>query len=268
MDIEIMEAINNWELPEGDSLTQRINEMILPTLVKGFFGTSSTMIVGGVQYHLGGERDTEELANLAKITSSDRILDVACFLGGPAIQLAKIYNCIVTGVDKSRKYVSAANKIASLCEFNHLVTFHVADARNLPFNREFTVVWSQCSLAHDDKWLQEFDKVLQKKGRLALTFSIRKDNPDKNSPKWTLQDVSENITKLGYSIIHQDDITKRDIEIGWKNLDKKLIKHKEVFMKTLGEEWVNKAHNKFLNEIKLMRRGQWGNGRIIAVKNS
>jgi ubiquinone/menaquinone biosynthesis C-methylase UbiE len=268
MDTEIIETINNWKLPEGDSLNQRINEMILPTLIKGFFGTSSTMIVGGVQYHLGEEKDTEELADLAKITSRDRILDVACFLGGPAIQLAERHNCKVTGIDISRKHVTAANKIASLCELNHLVNFQVADARNLPFNREFTVVWSQCSLAHNDKWLQEFDKVLQKKGRIALTFAIKKDNPDKNSPKWALQDFAEKITNLGYSILHQDDITERDIEIGWKNPDKKLVKQKEVFTKAFGEEWVNKTHNKFLHEIQLMRRGQWGNGRIIAVKNS
>jgi ubiquinone/menaquinone biosynthesis C-methylase UbiE len=266
MDTEIIEAINNWKLLVGDSLTQRINEMIRPTLLKGFFGTSSTMIVGGIQYHLGGERDTEELSNLVKITSNDRILDVACFLGGPAIQLAERYNCQVTGIDKNTKYVTAANKIASLCGLNHLVNFQIADAHNLPFNSEYTVVWSQCSLAHDDKWLQEFDRVLQKKGRLALTFAIKKNNPDKNSPKWTLQDVTEKIINLGYSILHQDDITDRDIEIGWKNLDKKLSEQEEIF-EALGEEWINKAHNKFLLEIQLMQRGQWGNGRIIAVKN-
>jgi hypothetical protein len=267
MDTEILETIDNWELPEGNSLTQRINEMIRPTLMKGFFGTSPTMIVGGVQYHLGGERDTEELANLVKIISSDRILDVACFLGGPDIQLVEKYNCKIIGIDISRKYVTAANKIARLCELDHLVNFQVADARNLPFNSEFTVVWSQCSLAHDDKWLKEFDKVLQVKGRLALTFAIKRDNPDQNSPKWTLQDFAEKITNLGYSILHQDDITERDIEFGWINLDKKLIKHEEVFTNAFGEEWVNKAHNKFLREIQLMRRGQWGNGRIIALKN-
>ena len=262
-------VINKWKLPHGGPLTERINKMIHLDLMKGYFGSNPTMIVGGVQYHLGGVRDTEELANLASITSFDQVLDVACFLGGPALQLAESYRCRVIGIDKNGLFIMAANKIAYLCGLNHLASFHVADATDLPFDdREFSVVWSQCSLAHDEKWLEECDRVLKQHCRLALTFSIRRENPDQRSPKWTLQQIINQIKDLDYKILHGEDITIRDIEIGWKALDKQLSEQEKEFIQILGDVWVREAHQKFSNEIELMLKGQWGNGRIIAEKLS
>ena len=144
MNVETIDAmIEKWELPQGGSLTERINEMIRLDLMKRHFGSSPTLIVGGVQYHLGGVRDTEELANLVSITSGDQVLDVACFLGGPALQLAESRRCRVKGIDKNGLYVVAANKIADLCGLSRLASFHVSDACDLPFDDgEFSVVLS------------------------------------------------------------------------------------------------------------------------------
>ncbi len=270
MDVSIIEGvINNWSLPAGRSLTERVNAMIRRDLMKGYFGSSATLIVGGVQYHLGGVRDTEELAQLAVITSRDHVLDVACFLGGPALQLAEAYRCRVHGIDKNKFSVRAATKIASVCGLHHLASFEVADARKLPFaDGAFSVVWSQCSLAHDEIWLQEMHRVLTDQGRLALTFAIRRENPDSSSPRWSLQDVVHRIQDLGYTILHAEDITRRDIDIGWSALDNQLSEEEDEFTALLGDEWVRRAHHKFSTEIKLMRNGQWGNGRIIAEKTS
>lgn len=263
----LKEVINKWQLPAGDTLTERIDQMIHLDLMKGCFGSSPTLIVGGVQYHLGGTKDTEELSNLVSITSKDHILDVACFLGGPSLQLSESTGCKVEGIDRDEKCIMAANRIANLCGLNNLTNFYVADACNLPFrNGGFSVIWSQCSLAHDERWLKEFSRVLQDGGRLALTFSIRRDKPDQNSPKMTLNEISSIIRKLGFSIQHIEDITLRDIEMGWKALDKQLLNKVEEFTKVKGREWVEFAHKKFLDEVELMYQGQWGNGRIIAVK--
>lgn len=265
---ELQEIIDNWQLPDGGLLLERIEKIIYPTLLDGHFASSPTAIVSGIQYHLGGERDTEELANLASLTSSVHVLDVCCYLGGPAIQLAESFQCRVTGVDISKKCIAAANKIARLCGLHELVDFVVADAGNIPFeNGQFTVVWNQCSLEHDEVWLREFDRVLVPNGRLALTFTIRRNNPDEDSPRWKLQDFVYFLQSLGYSIDHADDITERDIEIGWKALDRKLSEQEEKFAKALGEDWVRYAHKYFSDDIQKMREGRWGNGRIVATKN-
>ena len=263
---ELQEIIDNWQLPEGGPLLERIRKMIRPALMAGRFGSSPVIIVGGMQYHLGGEKDTKELADLASITSSDHVLDVCCFIGGPAIQLADSFQCKVTGIDISDDYIAVANQIAKSSGLSHLVEFRVADAGQLPFeDGEFTVVWSQCSLMHYGTWLREFDRVVAQGGRLAITFEIGNNDPDKHDSRWRLHDVVRFLENLGYSVEHADDITKRDVEIGWKALDHKLSQGEKEFIAVLGEEWVRNAHKEFADDMEEMCLGIVGNGRIVAI---
>ena len=158
--------------------------MIQPAVIDGRFLASPTATVCGLQYHLGGEQDTVELAELAAITADDHVLDVCCYLGGPAIQLAESLGCRVTGVDLFEKFIMAASRIAELAGLSDRVDFRVGNATNLPFeDRRFSVVWSQCALHHDEAWLKEFHRVLTQGGRLAITFDIRRQNPDRHSPR-------------------------------------------------------------------------------------
>jgi len=265
---ELQEVVDNWQLPEGGALLDRIERMIQPAIMDGRFLASPTATVCGLQYHLGGEQDTEQLAELADITTDDHILDVCCYLGGPAIQLAQSYGCRVTGVDLFERFIIAASRIAELSGLSNLVDFRIGNATNLPFSDgQFTVVWSQCALHHDEAWLKEFHRVLAQSGRLAMTFDIRRKNPDKHSPRWRLQDIISLLQDLGYLIDHAEDITERDIEIGWRVLDRKLSEREDEYATVLGKHWVRYAREEFASEIKRMRQGRWGNGRIVATKH-
>lgn len=264
---ELQEIIDNWQLPDGEPLLERIEKMIRPVLMAGHFGSSPTVIVSGLQYHLGGEKDTEELADFASITSNDHVLDVCCFIGGSAIQLADSFQCRVTGIDISEEYIAVACRITELSGLSHLTEFRVADAGKLPFeDGKFTVVWSQCSLMHYDTWLHEFNRVLAHGSRLAITFEIGNNNLDEHDSRWRLHDIVRFLEDLGYSVEHADDITKRDIEIGWKSLDHKLSQGEKESIAVLGEEWVRNAHKEFADDMKEMRSGIVGNGRIVATK--
>ncbi|MFC1947311.1 class I SAM-dependent methyltransferase [Chloroflexota bacterium] len=264
----LKQVIENWELPEGDTKLERIESMIKPALMAGYFSKDPTAIVSGSQYHLGGATDTRELGHLASIDSTDRVLDVCCYLGGPAVQLAESFKCRVTGVDINENYIVAARRIADLVKLSDIIDYHVADAVKLPFDDgQFTVVWSQCSVDHDERWFREFDRILKSGGRLAFTFQIRGDNTDESRLLWTLHNTVTFLENLGYRVIHAEDITQRDIEIGWKDLDRRLTENEEDFITVLGKDWVNKAHEEFMNEINRMRKGEWGNGRIVAVKS-
>ena len=189
-----------------------------------------------------------------------RILDIGCgtfprFLYSTSF--AEKY-----GLDQ---VVSASNRFVK--EKIYIQEFNLGSNTKLPFeDGQFRVVWSQCSLNHDEAWLREFDRVLVHGGRLALTFAIRKNNPDEYSPRWKLQEIVCLVQDLGYSIDHSEDITERDIEIGWKALDRKLSERGDEFTKTLGKDRVCSAHKKFTDEIQKMRGGKWGNGRIVATK--
>jgi len=216
---ELDETVRNWQLPEDGRLLDRIERMIRPAVMDSRFLASPTATVCGLQYHLGGEQDTAELAELAAITADDR------------------------------------------------VDFRMGNANNLPFeDSQFSVVWSQCALHHDDAWLREFHRVTAPGGRLAITFDVRRQKPDKHSPRWRLQDITAILQGLGYSVDHAEDITERDIELGWKVLDRKLSEREDEFAAVLGKDWVRYAHKEFAGEIKRMRDGRWGNARIVATK--
>jgi SAM-dependent methyltransferase len=264
---ESTKLMQSWIFPGVGTLQNRIDEMIRPAVMAGCFITSPTAMVGGLQYHLGGEEDTRQLAELAGISRQDSVLDVCSYLGGPALQLAESYGCSVVGIDISEDFIAAARRIAELAGFSDRVTFQAADARDLAFDDgRFTVVWCQGSLEHDEAWLREFDRVLAPEGRLALTFAIRGGSADAHSPLWTLDDVAAKVHDLGYSIQHLEDLTDRDIKIGWSALDRRLHDGESLFAAALGADWVRDAHGKFADEIHMMRQGQWGNGRIVATK--
>jgi len=206
---DVLKIVRNWQLPEGGTLLDRIERMIQSAVMDGRFLASPTATVCGLQYHLGGEQDTAELANLAAITADDHVLDVCCYLGGPVIQLAESLGGRVTGVDLFERFIIAASRIAELAGLSDLVDFRVGNATNLPFeDGQFTVVWSQCALHHDETWLKEFHRVMMPGGRLAITFDIRQQNPDKHSPRWRLQDIVAILQGLGYSVDHAEDITE------------------------------------------------------------
>jgi len=262
---ELDDVLAGWTLPEGTDLLDRVERMIRPALLAGYFGKSFTRFVSGLQYHLGGAQDTRELADLAGISPSDHVLDVCCFIGGAAVQLATSIGCRVTGVDLDAKAIAAASHIAQVAGVADLLEFEVADAGALPFDDgAFTVVWNQCSLDSNERWLKEFDRVLSPGGRFAFTFQRK----GKSDNRWTLDQLTSLLEGLGYTINHADDITQRDIEIGWKALDSKLSEREDVFRAALGDEWVQKAHQEFRAEIERMKNGEYGNARVVATKRS
>lgn len=269
--MKIDEALEDMKFSPGDNFIEAVEKMIQPALFKGLFGTSYTRIVSGLQYHLCGKLDTRELAELTNIKADDIILDECCFIGGPAIQLAKEYGCKVIGIDLMESAILAANRIANLTNLSSLASFRVSDARNLDFQDSyFTVVWNQCSLAHDEKWIDELDRVLQPRGRMALTFQIATNQRNPKDPfgRWTLDDLKDILKGRGYSIIDKTDITKRDIESGWMILIKKLQDNKDHYVSVFGDEWVKNAQADFERSAEDMRQQKCGNGRIVAQKNA
>ncbi len=101
---------------------------------------------------------------------------------------------------------------------------------------------------------------------MAITFETGNNEPQSLDYRWRLGDVARFIESLGYTIEHVADITERDIEIGWKELEQQLLEHSQEFTWLLGAEWVRLARADFTNAIEEMRHGEWGNGRIVARK--
>jgi ubiquinone/menaquinone biosynthesis C-methylase UbiE len=85
------------------------------------------------EFHIGGRASTEELARSLKLTSSDRVLDIGCGLGGPARFIASRYGCRVTGIDLTQDYIEAANVLCDWLGLSGQVELRQGNALSLPF---------------------------------------------------------------------------------------------------------------------------------------
>ena len=169
----------------------------------------------------------------------------------------------MTGVDLMEPAIAAANRMAEVAGLASLVDFRVANATELPFDSgSFMVVWNQGSLDANEDWLREFDRVLAPGARFAFTFQTK----GKDDDRWTLDDLSSLLERLDYVVTHAEDITQRDVVIGWEALDRKLSEQQAEFRSALGDQWVEQAHEEFRAEAEAMRNGDFGNARIVATK--
>jgi ubiquinone/menaquinone biosynthesis C-methylase UbiE len=116
-----------------------------------------------------------ELAALAGISRSDRVLDVGSGLGGPARYLAETFGCRVRGVDLSADFVAAATYLTGRCGLESQVSFALGDALDLPCaDAVFDIVLLQhvaMNIADRPALYAEARRVLAPGGRLA-TFDI------------------------------------------------------------------------------------------------
>lgn len=127
------------------------------------------------QFHTRGLAATAELAELAGIASSMRVLDVGCGVGGPARFLAEASGCRVTGVDLSEPFVDAARYLTRRTGQSDQVGFEVASALDLPFPAAaFDAAVLQhvaMNIADRARLYREIRRVLAPGGRFA-TFDV------------------------------------------------------------------------------------------------
>jgi ubiquinone/menaquinone biosynthesis C-methylase UbiE len=124
------------------------------------------------EFHSGGRNATVRLAQLAQLNGSERVLDVACGIGGPSRYLASRFGCVVTGLDLTAEFVALAGMLAQRTRLSDKVTYRQGDALDMPFaDASFDLVWSQnaaMNIADRDRLYAEMRRVLTPSGRLAL----------------------------------------------------------------------------------------------------
>ncbi len=124
------------------------------------------------EFHSGQRNATVRLAQLARVSGAEDVLDVGCGIGGPSRFLAKAFGCRVTGLDLTAEFVEVANMLAHRTGLAGKVTYRQGDALDLPFpDASFDLVWSQnaaMNIADRDRLYAEMRRVLRPAGRLAI----------------------------------------------------------------------------------------------------
>ncbi|GAA3435887.1 methyltransferase domain-containing protein [Kutzneria kofuensis] len=117
-------------------------------------------------------RLTDKLTALLAAKPGDRLLDIGCGNGEPAIRLATAHGISGVGISIAPGQIDRANERAAAAGLADRLSFQVADAMDMPFPDEsFDLVWALESLHHmPDRWhvVREAARVLRPGGRLAL----------------------------------------------------------------------------------------------------
>ena len=263
---DLQMTIAEWRLDPSVDTGAQIAAMLESLQAAGLLRASACAVLLGEQYHLGGAEDTRRMADLLKISAADRVLDLACYVGGPARQLARDYGCQVVGVDISGDCIAIAQKLTELCALMDRVRFVCASAETVPEpDGSFTVAWSQGSFPSDLSWLKEMHRLLVPGGRIAFTGLIRRS--DLCDPSHcSLDEVQRRVTDLGFRVISAEDISDWELEHGWLPIHRKLKDNEAHYRDLMGGEWVGRARRDLEADTAAWRERRLGSGRIVAVK--
>jgi 27-O-demethylrifamycin SV methyltransferase len=127
-----------------------------------------------------GNRLTDKLIEMLPIKPGDRLLDIGCGVGEPAMRMAAAHDIEVVGVSIGQGQVQRANDRAAAAGLADRLSFQHADAMDLPFPDEsFDLVWALESLHHmPDRWhvIQHAARLLRPGGRMAIgDFLLRSE---------------------------------------------------------------------------------------------
>jgi len=266
MSSKLSTVMDGWRFDPGADTRTQIAAMLESIQAAGLLRASTNSVLLGEQYHLGGVEDTRRMAAALGLTGDDRVLDLACYVGGPARQLALEHGCQVVGVDFSEDCIAIAEKLTELVGLQERVTFmcESADAVPLP-DESFTVAWSQCSMPSDLSWLKEMDRLLKPGGRLAFTGVIRRAACD-DPALLALGDVRQRIEAMGYRVVAAEDISDMELAHGWLPELAKLRANEAHYGGLMGSDWVHKARVSIETDIAAWREARMGEGRVVAVK--
>lgn len=112
------------------------------------------------------------MAERARISHNDRVLDAGCGIGGSSFWLARERGARVVGITLSRVQLRQARRTADRLGMSEQVGFHLRDYSDTRFaTGSFDVVWaleSSCYAADKAAFVREAHRILRPGGRIVV----------------------------------------------------------------------------------------------------
>jgi len=164
----------------------------------------------------------EHLARLANIRPGSEVLDIGCGFGASSLFLTRKFGVTATGITISPVQVEIANRDAAAAQA--CATFHLMDAEDMRFNKQFDLLWSVESISHYqniEKFFASAARFLKPGGTFALTDWFKRQNlSPAESRKFiapiekgmfvelqTMDDYARHLASSGLQIVHREVLT-------------------------------------------------------------
>jgi ubiquinone/menaquinone biosynthesis C-methylase UbiE len=235
----------------------------------------------GEEIHVGGEAETDILAEKAGINSETHVLDICSALGGPARHLARKYGCRVTGLDATKKMVDEADKRTEKEGLTELISYKLGSCLDIPFESDtFDVVWGQdawCYVTDKKKLITEAKRVMKPKGAIAFTDWIQTGSMSEE--EWellnsfmvfpymeTLEGYELLMIQAGYDFIEKEDLSEDFAAHCHLYQDKLRNELKDGIIQQYGTKLFKAADDGLALWVSAADEGKMGRGRWIGRK--
>lgn len=155
-----------------DGIADNLGEVLGSNLHMGYWGGPEPALTIEDASH----RMTDLIMDGLDTSPGQRVIDIGCGTGSPAMRLARARNVTVVGVTISGVQVDIATERAAAEGLSDQVSFQRANAMELPFpDASFDAAWAiECLLHMPDRLtvLREIARVLRPGGSLALSDPV------------------------------------------------------------------------------------------------
>jgi len=214
----------------GEALVKKINRYYDECHIyyKIFWGSGKNLSFhygfhdNGQGHGEGLVRMIEVLADKARISSREKVLDAGCGVGGSSIWLAQNIGCTVSGIDINHKFVETARKEAEKRNLDSLVSFHEMNFCKTAFKENtFDIAWaleSSCYAEDKRAFLEEMSRVLKPGGRIVIADAYNtRDTPELgiDLSGWVVPNIpgvtefTEYLTRAGFRHVACEDISSQ-----------------------------------------------------------
>jgi ubiquinone/menaquinone biosynthesis C-methylase UbiE len=235
----------------------------------------------GEQIHVGGEKETDVLAQKAGVAASSVVLDVCSALGGPARHLARTIGCTVVGLDATAKMNDEALRRTKQAALEGRISFKLGNALDMPFRAgTFDVVWGQdawCYITDKERLIRECARVVKPGGVVAFTDWI--ETGPMSDERWTalntfmvfpyletLDGYANLAESAGLKVAEREDLTPDFARHVQMYLDALKTTHRAAIVAGYGQQMYDGVEGGLTLWRDASAAGQVGRGRIIARK--